>query len=46
MDAQQQHNYLKEQADKEVFSTQLVKNIKVFCKNGKMVFQKAYNTMQ
>ena len=35
--AQQQDSDLKEQADKEGFSTQLVKNIQVLCKDSKMV---------
>ena len=36
-EAQQQDNNLKEQADKEGFSTQLTKDIKLLCKDGNMV---------
>ena len=40
-EAQQQDNDLKTQAEKEGYSTQLIKNIKVLCKQGKMVIPKS-----
>ena len=40
-EAQQQDNNLKTQAEKEGYSTKLVKNIKVLCKQGKMVIPKS-----
>ena len=41
VEAQLQDKNLKEQADKEGISTQLVENIKVLCKDGKMVVLKS-----
>ncbi len=41
VEAQKQDNCLKEQADKKGSSTQLVKNINVLCKDGKMVVPKS-----
>ena len=38
---QQQDNNLKTQAEKEGYSTQLVKNIKVLCNKGKVVIPKS-----
>ena len=40
-EAQQQDKNLKTQAEKEGYSTQLVKNIKVLCNKGKMVIPKS-----
>ena len=40
-EAQQQDNDLNTQAEKEGYSTQLVKNIEVLCKQGKMVIPKS-----
>ena len=45
-EAQQQDNELKTQAEKEGYSTQLVKNSEVLCNQGKIVIPKAYNTTQ
>ena len=39
VEAQQEDNGLNKRADKEGFSTQLVKIIKELCKEGKMVIQ-------
>ena len=40
-EAQQNNNDPKTKAEKEGFSTQLVKNIKLLCKQGKMVMPKS-----
>ena len=40
-EAQQQVNNLKTQAEKEGYSTQLVKKIEVLCNKGKMIIPKS-----
>ncbi len=45
-EAQQQDSNLNKQAEKEGYSTQLVENIEVLCKQGKMVIPKSLHTVQ
>ena len=45
-DVQQHDADLNAIADKHGYTKQLVENIEILCKNGKMVIQKAYNIVR